>query len=161
MRIKARTWRFLTVGAVVTTAFLAPPLIQCAAGVDAKMPTAKIGDNLIKLEIAASTQEIEHGLMYRTSMPEDQGMVFLFHPPQKINFWMYHTLIPLDMLFIKDGKIAKIFHDVPPCKSEKETDCPLYPGGKGMEVSEVVELNGGYAHRHNVKEGEKIELDLQ
>ncbi|HEY9718918.1 MAG TPA: DUF192 domain-containing protein [Trichormus sp.] len=124
------------------------------------MPTAKIGDNLIKLEVAASPQEITRGLMFRTSLPEDQGMVFLFHPPQKVNFWMYHTLIPLDMLFIKNGKIEKIFHDVPPCKSEKEADCPTYPGGDGMEVSEVVELNAGYAQRHNLKEGEKIQIDL-
>jgi hypothetical protein len=161
MRLRAHASRSYKFYAAAAAALLAPIACQLpAAFADSKMPTAKIGDNLIKLEVAASPQEITRGLMFRTSLPEDQGMVFLFHPPQKVNFWMYHTLIPLDMLFVKNGKIEKIFHDVPPCKSEKEADCPTYPGGDGMEVSEVVELNGGYAQRHNLKEGEKIQIDL-
>jgi uncharacterized membrane protein (UPF0127 family) len=161
MRFRAHASSSYKFYAAAAAALLAPIAFQFPAVLaDSKMPTAKIGDNLIKLEVAASQQEITRGLMLRESMPEDQGMVFLFHPQQKVNFWMYHTLIPLDMLFIKNGKIQKIFHDVPPCKSEREADCPTYPGGEGMEVSEVVELNAGYAKRHNVKDGDKIQLDL-
>ncbi len=72
------------------------------------LPTVKLGDQEVKLEVASSSEEIEHGLMYRTSMPETQGMVFLFHPHRPVAFWMYHTLISLDMLFVRDGKIVKI-----------------------------------------------------
>jgi hypothetical protein len=160
MKFRARASRCHKVLFAAAAVLLAPIAYQFgAAYADAKMPTAKVGDNLIKLEVAASTEEIERGLMFRTSMPEDQGMVFLFRPSQKVTFWMYHTLIPLDMLFVRSGKIEKILHDVPICKSEKETDCPTYPSG--TEVTEVVELNAGYAKRHNLKEGEKIEIDLK
>ncbi|MBA4077829.1 MAG: hypothetical protein C0508_22565, partial [Cyanobacteria bacterium PR.023] len=66
----------------------------------AMLPTVKLGDQEVKLEVASSKEEIENGLMYRTSMPETQGMVFLFHPHRPVAFWMYHTLISLDMLFV-------------------------------------------------------------
>ncbi|HEY9774140.1 MAG TPA: DUF192 domain-containing protein [Planktothrix sp.] len=154
------TQRIAGAVAILMTAFLMPIASEGAGEADAKMPTAKIGTNVIKLEVAASETEIEKGLMYRTSMPEDQGMVFLFRPARKVNFWMYHTLIPLDMLFVQNGKIKKIFHEVPVCKSENPSDCPLYPGGEGLEVSEVIELNAGYAKRHDLNEGEKLEIDL-
>lgn len=132
-----------------------------ASRAEAKMPTVKIGaSNIVKLEVAATEREIERGLMYRTSLPEDQGMVFLFHPPRPVNFWMYHTLIPLDMLFVKDGKIIKIFENVPPCKSENPKDCPTYPPAEGLEVTEVIELVAGYAKKHEVKVGDSISFDM-
>lgn len=127
----------------------------------AKVPLANFGGGrLVKLEVASSKQEVERGLMYRTSLPEDAGMVFLFHPPRPINFWMYHTLIPLDMFFVKDGKIIKLFEQVPPCKSENPSDCPIYPQGPGIVVSEVIEVNGGYAKRHGLKEGDSVKFEF-
>lgn len=126
----------------------------------AVLPTVKLGDQEVKLEVAASQQEIENGLMFRTSMPETQGMVFLFHPSRKVAFWMYHTLIPLDMLFIRKGKIVAICKQVPPCKSEVPTDCPTYPASGMLDVSEVVEVNGGFCDRHGVKEGDAIQFDF-
>jgi uncharacterized protein len=132
-----------------------------SAGQDGKMPIARIAaDNVVKLEVAATAKEIEHGLMYRTSLPEDQGMVFLFHPARAVNFWMYHTKIPLDMLFVKNGKIVKIFENVPPCTSEDPSQCPTYPQGPGLDVSEVIEVQGGYAKKHKVKEGDPVTFEL-
>jgi len=125
------------------------------------MPTATIGNgNVVKLEVAATPQEITRGLMYRTSIPEDCGMVFLFHPERPVNFWMYHTLISLDMCFIRNGKIIKICQDVPPCRSEKKEDCPLYPAGGEILVSEVIELKGGYTRRHGIKEGDTVSFTV-
>jgi len=125
------------------------------------MPTGKIGaNNTVKLEVAQTEQEIERGLMYRTSLPEDQGMVFIFNPPRPVNFWMAHCFISLDMLFIKNGKIIKIFENVPPCRAQNERDCPTYPAGAGIEVSEVVELAAGYSKRHNVKVGDPVTFDM-
>jgi len=160
MRFQNNSKRALSIVALAACAYIFPLASFSDGDKDAKMPTAKIGDNVIKLEVAASEQEIEKGLMYRTSMPEDQGMVFLFRPARQTNFWMYHTLIPLDMLFILNGKIKHVFQDVPPCRSENPHDCPLYPGDKGMEVSEVIELNAGSAKKHNIKAGDTVQLEL-
>ena len=127
----------------------------------AAMPTAKIGkDNVVKLEVASTEAEIERGLMWRTSLPEDHGMVFLFHPPKKEQFWMHNCFISLDMLFIKDGKIVHIFEDVPPCKEKDPRQCPTYPEGEGIEVSEVVEVKGGWAKRHDVKVGDPVSFNV-
>lgn len=127
----------------------------------AKMPTVKLGNEEVKLEVASSDAEIAQGLMYRTSLPETQGMVFLFNPPRKVAFWMYHCFINLDMLFVKDGKIVKISHNVPPCKETDPEKCPRYPAEGEIEVSEVIEVAGGYAERHGVKEGDSVTFQFQ
>jgi uncharacterized membrane protein (UPF0127 family) len=144
----------------LTILFLATAFVCLCLPVLAKMPTAKIGNNVIKLEVASTNAEIQRGLMYRTSMPEDAGMVFIFHPARPVTFWMYHTKIPLDMIFIKDGKIIKIFENVPPCPSEDSSLCPTYPQSTTIVVTEVVEVNGGYAKRHGIKEGDDVSFSL-
>jgi uncharacterized membrane protein (UPF0127 family) len=144
----------------VMAAAAAASLMSVSA--EAKMPTAQIGHNKIKLEVASSPEQIARGLMYRTSMPEDNGMVFIFQPPRGVKFWMAHCYISLDMLMIKDGKIIKIFASVPPQKDTPETQCPTYPSADEapLTVSEVVEVNGGYARRHGIKEGDAVKFCL-
>ena len=128
----------------------------------AKMPVAIFSSdkNVVKLEVAETSEQIQRGLMYRMSLPEDSGMVFLFHPPRPTRFWMYHTLIPLDMIFVRDGKILRICENVPPCRSENPHDCALYPEEGDITVSEVVEVNGGYCKRHGIKPSDTIKFAL-
>lgn len=126
----------------------------------AKTPMAEFGKSKVKLEVAQTPEQIQRGLMFRQSMPEDAGMVFLFHPPRAVRFWMFHCFISLDMIFIKDGKIAKIAANVPPCRSPKPEGCPLYPAEGEIEVSEVVEVNSGYCKRHGIKEGDPVKFIL-
>lgn len=126
------------------------------------MPIAHIGEkNAIKLEVASTPEQIERGLMYRTSLAENSGMVFLFRPARPVKFWMYHTLIPLDMCFIYKGQIIKIFENVPPCRSEDPRQCVTYPQeDPGIAVNEVIELAGGYAKSHGIKEGDKVTYEI-
>jgi len=130
---------------------------------EAKEPEVHIGDNKIKLEVASTHEQIQRGLMYRTSLPENNGMVFLFRPTQGVRFWMAHCFISLDMMMIKDGKIVKIFENVPPCKAASEGECPTYPpaGESPIEASEVVEVNAGYSKRHGIKEGDTVKFLLK
>lgn len=126
----------------------------------AMMPTVKLGNEEVRLEVAQTPQEVQKGLMFRTSLPETQGMVFLFHPTNTVAFWMYHCHFPLDMIFVKDGKIQKIAKMVPPCKSEDPKKCPTYPESGQIEVSEVIEVNGGFCDRHGVKEGDSVSFNF-
>jgi uncharacterized membrane protein (UPF0127 family) len=150
--------------ALLCLAFLVwggPILLTEPAGAQAKMPLVRIaGKNLVRLEVASTEAEIERGLMYRTFLPEDCGMVFLFTPPHPVKFWMYHTLISLDLLFVYNGKIVKICHEVPPCRSEHPGDCPTYPEGPALLASQVIEVNAGYAKRHGIKEGDSVSFEL-
>lgn len=145
-------------GAKYVLLFLSLWLVGLCA--EAKMPMAQIGKNKITLEVASTPEQITRGLMYRTSMPEDHGMVFIFRPTYGARFWMANCFINLDMLMIKDGKIVRIFENVPPCKATNIEECPTYPGRDepAVEVTEVVEVNGGYAKRHGIKEGDTIKF---
>lgn len=125
-------------------------------------PTAEIGNQKIYIEVAQTPQEIQRGLMYRRSLAKDHGMVFLFRPPQKEKFWMAHCFISLDMLFILNGKIIKIFENVPPCREEDTRKCPTYPSKTepSLVVSEVVEVNAGYTKAHGIKVGDGVKFTL-
>ena len=143
--------------AMLALAFLAD---TCVA--EAKTPLARINSkHVVKLEVAVTTQEIQRGLMGRTALPDNAGMVFLFHPPRRVTFWMYRTLIPLDMIFVRDGRVVKLLENVPPCKSQNPEECPHYPEDQGgITVSEVIEVNGGWAAAHGVKEGHAVVFEL-
>ncbi|MBX9668412.1 MAG: DUF192 domain-containing protein [Candidatus Obscuribacterales bacterium] len=125
-----------------------------------KMPTVTIGKNVIKLEVAQTPKEIEKGLMFRSALDKESGMVFLFHPERPVRFWMYNCLISLDMIFVKDGKIIKICEDVPPCKSEDPSKCPTYPSDQEVTVTEVIEVNAGYCKRTGIKEGDTVKFEF-
>ncbi len=126
-----------------------------------KMPTVKINNQEIKLEIAQTPQEIERGLMMRTSLAPDSGMVFLFNPPKPVNFWMYNCYISLDMIFVRDGKIIKICENVPPERTKDYRKCPTYPPGEGIVVNQVIEVAGGYCQKKGIKEGDAVEFSLK
>lgn len=126
-----------------------------------KMPTVTINGQEIKLEIAQTREAIEKGLMFRTSLAADSGMVFLFNPPRPVNFWMYNTLIHLDMLFVREGKIVKIFENVPPGPSKDYQKCPTYPSGDGILVNQVIEVEGGYCQKKGIKEGDTVQFSLK
>lgn len=126
----------------------------------AKVPLARFGNNTVKLEVADTREKIEKGLMYRRWLDDGNGMVFLFHPPSAVRFWMFHCFISLDMIFINNGRIVKISQDVPPCKETDPALCPLYPGEGTVTVTEVVEVPAGYCKKHGVKEGDTVKFDF-
>ncbi len=107
------------------------------------------GEHRFTVEVAASAQEQNDGLMYRRSLAPDRGMIFPYDPPQSVAFWMKNTLIPLDMIFIrKDGTIARIVANTVPLSLE-----PV-PGGE--PVAAVLELAGGRAAELGIREGDRV-----
>src|SRR4051812_46713073 len=58
------------------------------------------GERAFSIEIAASPSERERGLMFRETMPEDHGMLFVFEDQRQVGFWMKNTVMPLDLVFI-------------------------------------------------------------
>ncbi len=114
---------------------------------------ATIAGEVIQLEVAKTAYEQAMGLMYRAELADDRGMLFPFDPPRMVNFWMKNVHIPLDMVFLKDGKVVAIAANVPPCTV---IDCPLY--GPKQPVDQVLELRGGRAEMLNLQVGDTIEL---
>ena len=101
------------------------------------------------VEVARSEDQQRHGMMFRTSLAPDRGMIFPYDQPQPVAFWMRNTLIPLDMIFIRaDGTIARIATATP----RDETPVP-----SGEPVVAVLELAGGRAAELGIKPGDKVE----
>ncbi|MEB3343287.1 DUF192 domain-containing protein [Okeania sp.] len=112
---------------------------------------AEISGQVINLEVAKTPQEQAMGLMYRTELADDQGMLFSFDPPRKVNFWMKNCQIYLDMIFIRSGLVKAIAVDVPPCLSDP---CPTY--GSGVPVDQVIEVRGRRTTQLGLKVGDQI-----
>jgi uncharacterized membrane protein (UPF0127 family) len=111
--------------------------------------TSKGQAHKFNVEVARTDAEQDRGLMFRTSLPADGGMIFPFEKPRIGSFWMKNTLIPLDMVFIRaDGSIDRIAENTIPESLE-----PVVSGG---EVSAVLELAGGTAARLGIDETAKI-----
>jgi uncharacterized protein len=115
----------------------------------AKIPlTIRSGDTLhhFKVEVAASPEQQERGLMFRRSLDPDGGMIFPYNPPQEVAFWMKNTWIPLDIVFVRsDGTIVRITH---------AQAMDLTPLPSGEPISAVLEIAGGRAAQLGIREGD-------
>ena len=115
-------------------------------------PTVSLDGHAFTVEIAATPAEQEHGLMDRTSMPADHGMLFVFPDSQPRTFWMKNTLIPLDMLFFDASRhLVAIQANAQPCKADP---CQLYPSNEPARY--VLELNAGVAAKLGARKGDVI-----
>lgn len=106
--------------------------------------------HVFKLEVAETPIDIEIGLMHRTSMPADRGIIFLMgKEPRATSFWMKNTLIPLDMIFIGPrGDIINIHHNAAP---ESLSSVP-----SGGPVTAVIEINGGLSKELEITPGDRV-----
>jgi hypothetical protein len=107
---------------------------------------SKNGVHRFTVDVAATPEQQERGLMFRKSLAGDRGMIFPYDPPQEVAFWMKNTLIPLDIIFIRsDGTIVRI------TKAEAMDLTPLPSGGP---VAGVLEIRGGRAAELGISEGD-------
>jgi uncharacterized protein len=112
------------------------------------------GNNCFLVEVAKTQQELSRGLMFRGSLKEDAGMLFVFQEEGEYGFWMKNTLIPLDIIWINEKKeVVYISKNTLPCKEEI---CPSV--GPGREAKYVLELNGGMAEKIGLTEGSLAEF---
>lgn len=102
-----------------------------------------------RIELARNDADRARGLMFRQSMPADQGMLFDFERDQMVSMWMRNTFIPLDMVFIfADGRIHRI-----EARTEVQSERTI---SSGVPVRAVLELNAGTAERLGIKAGDKL-----
>lgn len=133
--------------AVTDEKYPAPPL-----------PMAKVvlagakGPLTVDVEVAATDASRTRGLMWRWSLAEGKGMLFIFPQTQRLAFWMRNTLIPLDMVFIDEQlTVVGVVEKAEPRTLESRG--PATPG------KYVLEVPGGYVASHGVKVGSKVALE--
>lgn len=100
------------------------------------------------VEIAATPEQQQIGLMYRRSMPRDHGMIFPMSPPRPASFWMRNTWLPLDLVFIAPGgRVLNVGSGMPLSEAMIESAGP---------VEAVLELNAGESARIGLKPGDRV-----
>ena len=110
-------------------------------------------EHVFTVEVARSPEEVSHGLMERTELASDSGMLFDFGQTRETNMWMKNTLIPLDMLFLaSDGTIVAIARNTTPLSERR-----INPG---TPVRGVLEIPGGRAAELGIEPGDKLESPI-
>jgi uncharacterized membrane protein (UPF0127 family) len=108
------------------------------------------GAHRIDIEVAESDREKAHGLMFRQSLGDSEGMLFPYATAHEITMWMRNTFISLDMIFIRgDGIVHRIATD-----TEPHSENIVASQGN---VTAVLEMKAGSARRLNIKPGDRVE----
>ncbi len=104
----------------------------------------------LQIEIALTDQERATGLMFRQSIPENYGMLFIFEREQVLNFWMKNTAIPLSIAYIRENGLIIGIYDMKPY--DETPISSIYPCKYALEV------NKGWFTKNNIKTGDMIKL---
>ncbi|MDD2655163.1 MAG: DUF192 domain-containing protein [Candidatus ainarchaeum sp.] len=107
----------------------------------------------VYVEVADDMDELGRGLMFRESLPEDEGMLFVFPRPGNYAFWMKDTLVPLDAIYMDENSTVVGIVQMEPCIADP---CPAY--APDSEALYVLEVNKGFSERHGIELGSRMTL---
>ena len=108
-----------------------------------------VGGTPLKVEVADTQESLSNGLMYRSALPEGQGMLFILGPAQQASFWMKNTKIPLSVGYIDGNAILREEHDMQPF-DERTTR------STSNEICYALEVNQGWFQKHHIDPAVKI-----
>ena len=111
----------------------------------------KVGDRTVQMQVAAKLPEVQKGLMFRKTMGEDEGMLFVFTAPQQQSFWMRNTTLPLDIGFFDPAGELKEIYPMHPLDERKVAS-------RSRNIQFCLEMNQGWFKRNDVRPGAKLEL---
>jgi uncharacterized membrane protein (UPF0127 family) len=125
----------------------------------ASMPKSKviIDKHTFSVETATTSAQQQQGLSGRASMPQNQGMLFIFTRAEPYPFWMKDMNFPLDMIFINNNKIVDIFQNVPQPKNSN-AKLPIYT--PSASANQVLEINAGLSKADGFKKGDTVSVSL-
>lgn len=109
----------------------------------------------IYLEVPQTPAQEAQGLMYRTIIPRNRGILFEFDPPQTIEFSMQNILVPVDTIFLRNGEIQHIEIAVPTCN---EDNCPTY--SSKVKVDQMVQLQARRTLELGLKTGDRLPIEF-
>lgn len=106
----------------------------------------------VKAEIASTFSERQNGFMFRQTIPDGTGMLFIFEEEQVLNFWMKNTPHPLSIAYIDKNGIIRDILDMTPFSLENVTS--------STTVLYALEVPKGWFNKVNIKQGDKLRLDF-
>lgn len=143
--LSVRRWLLLSLAGLASLAQAQAPQVP-----QPKLPTVALGAGMhnIVAEVASTPLQRQIGMMMRTQMAQNEGMLFVFDQPEPQCFWMRNTLLPLAIAFIgDDGRIVNIAEMQP---QSDDSHCSAKP------VRFVLEMNKGWFDKRGLKAGDKL-----
>lgn len=134
----------------VLMCLLLAPLAGCASD---PSPWVELKGTRFKVEVVDDDASRARGLMFRDSLADDAGMLFVFPQQEPLAFWMKNTKIPLDILYFDDALKLVSMVSAPPCTTPQ---CPNYPSEGPARYT--LELKAGTARRLGAKRGDALTL---
>ena len=124
-----------------------------AWGSDARLTLNEV---TFEIEIAITPQERQKGLSGRDSLPHNHGMLFVYHKPSIVSFWMKETRFPLDLLFFdKQGTLLEVIPNLQPCL---KIPCPKFTNSEAAVF--VLELAAGTAAKYHFRRGDRFHTQM-
>jgi uncharacterized membrane protein (UPF0127 family) len=132
-------------------------ICACACGCGRKVVGRPVAGDIIELRIGAETLQAEvanddlsraNGLMFRKSLPQQRGMIFVYNQPDRLSFWMRNTYLPLSIAFLDDQGVILQIEDMRP-KDESHTVSK-------KRVRYALEVNQGWFQRKGIKVGDQF-----
>jgi len=138
-----------------------PPLPPQILPIEARWCLEHRPSLCIELEVADQPHEQRLGLMQRPALPPLRGMWFPARPSRPMRFWMHNTLAPLDMVFVRDGRVLDIASNVPVCRA---LPCSSYwadadGNGRADFADGVIEIGAGEAERLRIHAGHAVVIE--
>jgi uncharacterized membrane protein (UPF0127 family) len=110
----------------------------------------------IRAEAAETEPARRTGLMHRTSLDENEGMIFYFADKGLHSFYMYNTKIHLSVIFLDETLRIVDIQDMDPCPSQNPSECPIYTPRSPCRYA--IEVNQGFVRKHGIKTGDLVEV---
>jgi len=132
-------------------------LLSCAPDGPPFVPVTVWGERAVtfRAEVADSPLERMKGLMFREELAPDRGMLFVYPEPQRRTFWMLHTKIPLDIVFVDSQKQVLNVREAQPCSS---SPCPRYASAGSAQY--VLEIRQGLSAQYGFGPGTRLTFSL-
>jgi len=138
-------------GVAIAIAVVALPLAACSD--EGKLVLhSSTGDYSFNVEVVDTNESRAQGLMFRTELAEDAGMLFDFKEQRAVSFWMRNTFIPLDMIFVDAAGVVKNIH-----VNAIPHDVTGIPSGGPVQF--VLEIPGGRSVEIGLKAGDTMDHD--
>jgi uncharacterized membrane protein (UPF0127 family) len=111
----------------------------------------KVGDRVVQMQIVAEPAEMEKGLMFRKSLGDDEGMLFVYLAPQQMGFWMQNTEIPLQIGFFDAAGVLRETYEMYPHDERTVSS-------HGRDLQFALEMNQGWFSQAGVRPGAPVDL---
>ena len=142
-----------TMAIIVVLGLFSQGKIGLPSNLNSSQKVISINDVKVNIEVAKTDTEKQKGLGGRNTLVDNSGMIFVFNR-EKPTFWMKDTLIPLDIIWISDGKIVGINKNVATELGKTDPELTRYPSPQIIDY--VLEVNAGFSDKNKITIGQSL-----